>query len=125
MQASSLAICRANNLSPKQSGTGAWGLLTLIIIIIIRAIIKAYSPSCWPWMCPWLGILIARRPADTSLPPGEKFRCRAGIGPIPPCLASPPQRERFFPLITSPRSGMLAQHSEQSPSRIPATDWYR
>lgn len=95
MQASSLATCRANNLSPKQSGTGAWGLLTLIII---RAISKAYSPSCCSWMCPWLGILIAQHPADTSLfLPGRNSGAELESG-------------RFAPAWHRPRSENVFSH---------------
>lgn len=100
------------------------GLLRLIIII--KAIIKTYSPSHCPWMCPWLSILGSRHPRSPGsccslpLPPGEKFRCTAGMGLVRPCLASPPQRECFFPLITpTPKqdaSPALGAGSQQDPS---------
>lgn len=102
---------------PCAGGLGIRGHIIIIIIIIFKAIIKAYSPFFCLWMCPWLGILISQHPATAFLI-FQGGSSGTGLGSKQFPLAWPHPHSEGIPSHQSPpsHSGMLAQHSEQDPT---------
>lgn len=83
--------------------------ITTVIIIIFKAIIKAWFPFCCPWMCPWLSILISRHPATACLT-FQEGSSGTGLGSKQFTLAWPHPHREGVPSHKSPpsQSGMLA-----------------